>query len=79
MPSSSRIPQAPGGGGLSWSENRWGCAAGHWKSDPKREFGVKKIFRTVGEWEKVPQKDPKNLPKIEILEFCYKLSMRHTL
>ena len=25
-----------GGGGGTWSENWWGCAAGRWKLDPKR-------------------------------------------
>ena len=54
------------------SENCWGCAAGHWKLDPKRSrekwyFGAKKIefcedlypkdCFCVGGWEKTPQKD----------------------
>ena len=54
------------------SENCWGCAAGHWKLDPKRSrekwyFGAKNIefcedlyskdrFCVDG-WEKTPQKD----------------------
>ena len=60
----------PGGG--TRSENCWGCAAGHWKLDPKRSrekwyFGAKKIEFCehlypkdrfcVGGWEKTPQKD----------------------
>ena len=60
----------PGGG--TRSENCCGCAAGHWKLDPKRSrekwyFGAKKIEFCedlypkdrfcVGGWEKTPQKD----------------------
>ena len=63
---------SPGGGGGTRSENCWGCAAGHWKLDPKRSrekwyFGAKKIEFCedlypkdrfcVGGWEKTPQKD----------------------
>ena len=62
----------PGGGGGTRSENCWGCAAGHWKLEPKRSrekwyFGAKKIefcedlypkdHFCVGGWEKTPQKD----------------------
>ena len=64
-------PSTKPGGGTRF-ENCWGCAAGHWKLDPKRSrerwyFGAKKIEFSedlypkdrfcVGGWEKTPQKD----------------------